>query len=114
MLRNAGTPSPARSSYIVGIQGRRFKDALVEGRYKLIARPDGTVELYDVVADPAEQTDLSEAKPDVVMRMGAELEAIGRRNAELGVRNADRHFDAAAQARQEENEAMLRSLGYVE
>ncbi len=114
VLGSPGSPRPERSAYIVGVQGKRFDDALVDGRYKLIEFRDGRVELYDVVADPAERTDLSEAKPGVVARLGAALDAIGRRNAELSIRNAEGLSDAAAQALGNETEEMLRSLGYIE
>ena len=54
---------------------RLYKDidgqALVENRYKLIrsANPGGGYELYDLIADPAEKTDLSTIKPEVLAAM---------------------------------------------
>jgi arylsulfatase A-like enzyme len=113
-LRSPETPSATRSAYIVGVQGKRFDDALVDGRYKLIERRKGIVELFDVVADPAELTDLSAAQPEVVKRMQSALAVFRRRNAELNRLNAAKLYGEDAQKFVDETEAMLRSLGYVE
>jgi len=48
--------------------------AWMEDRYKLITR-EGKAWLYDIVEDPAESKDLSEARPEVTARMKRELEA---------------------------------------
>jgi arylsulfatase A-like enzyme len=50
--------------------------ALISGRYKLLWRADRkAVELYDIVSDPAEKTDLAASQPDVVARLRAHLDA---------------------------------------
>lgn len=49
--------------------------AIVDGNLKLVALPKP--ELYDIVADPAEKTDLAEQRPDDVARMTAMLDALG-------------------------------------
>lgn len=43
-------------------------------RYKLIAGSDGSVELYDLVDDPLESTNLASEKPDVVAQLQGYLE----------------------------------------
>jgi arylsulfatase A-like enzyme len=43
--------------------------AVVQGTWKLIYTFDGTVELYDLVADPGEITNAAEANPGVVRRL---------------------------------------------
>lgn len=56
---------------VKGIDGQ----ALVDGRYKLLkaAVPDGGYELYDVVADPAETRNLTEAEPHVFASLKARM-----------------------------------------
>ena len=49
--------------------------AIVDGNLKLIATPKP--ELYDVVADPGETTNLAAARPDDVKRLQAKLAALG-------------------------------------
>ncbi len=44
-------------------------------RYKLIAGSDGSLELYDVVSDPMEITNLAESKPEIVAEMREALQA---------------------------------------
>ncbi|MDB2674079.1 sulfatase-like hydrolase/transferase [Akkermansiaceae bacterium] len=46
--------------------------AWIENRFKLISRPKGD-ELYDLIADPGEKTDLIKDKPEIAKRMAAEL-----------------------------------------
>ena len=55
-----------------GRGGRGF--AVVDGGLKLIVQRDGSCELYDLHADRAEQTDLAEARPADVERLGALVE----------------------------------------
>jgi len=49
--------------------------ALVDDRYKLLTtdQEKGTFELYDLVADPGETTDLAATQPEVLDRMKAQL-----------------------------------------
>jgi arylsulfatase A-like enzyme len=87
---------------------------IVEGRWKLVrtlrafhyvddfAREPGTVELYDLDADPAERVDLARREPAVAARLVATLDAWH----EAAMRDAP----AAAPERVEG----LRALGYVE
>jgi uncharacterized sulfatase len=52
----------------------------IEGRWKLIVpdpvnAPDSGVELYDVIADPHENTNVAASEPDRVARMRARINA---------------------------------------
>ena len=48
--------------------------AIREGRYKLIEHfDDGSIELYDVVADLSETKDLTKEKPDIAARLLGKL-----------------------------------------
>ena len=61
---------------------RLYKDidgqALIESRYKLLrsALPGGGYELYDLIEDPAETTDLAESQPEVLGAMKARMAAL--------------------------------------
>jgi arylsulfatase A-like enzyme len=57
-----------------GEQGKGHA-ALVDNRYKLHRIGVDDVQLYDLIADPAEKDDLAAGKPDVVRRMREELDA---------------------------------------
>ena len=111
-LRGEG-PGVARSQYVSDVSRRRGYSALLDGRFKLIERPDGS-ELYDLDVDPLERNDLSSEQPDTVRDMVARLAALRahdevRRSANLArVDAALRHRTAVETARQ------LRSLGYLE
>jgi arylsulfatase A-like enzyme len=78
MLRQASEAGPD------GLAGldfvRQTQGVWIDGKYKLIvgpSRPDGssTLALYDIYRDPAEQTNLAEAHPDIVQRLRPALDA---------------------------------------
>jgi hypothetical protein len=48
---------------------------MIGNRYKIISMDDGrTYELYDLIHDPSEKTDLASDRPEVVKRMKIVLE----------------------------------------
>ena len=49
--------------------------ALRVGGWKLIQKPNGTSELYDLATDPSEKKDLAASEPDRVKAMTAQLAA---------------------------------------
>lgn len=51
----------------------RGAEAVFDGRRRLIAYSDGTVELFDPRSDPLESRDLAPSEPDEVKRLGALL-----------------------------------------
>ena len=70
--KHAPRPAPLFFGYrrlVRDIDGQ----ALVEQRYKLLksALPGGGYELYDLLADPGEQRDLSAEEPEVLARLKA-------------------------------------------
>ena len=82
LLLGKVTDTPhAGEAYIAMVRDRSVpygERALVEGRYKLIARDKGAtehLELYDVVADPGEHHDLVRSRPELVARLRPRLEA---------------------------------------
>ena len=60
-----------------GVDGK----SIISGNHKLLteAKPDGHTKLFDIVADPYEQHDLSEAQPEIVGQMQEKLKAIEAR-----------------------------------
>jgi arylsulfatase A-like enzyme/Flp pilus assembly protein TadD len=98
-------PSAARDVYAETVYPRAAGwsplHALVEDRWKLIASSEA--ELYDVVADPAEQTNVAGARPEIVRAMQSKLDQL---KAAAG--------DSASPATvSPEAAARLRALGYV-
>ena len=65
----------ARSEVVLGVEP--FRAALRDGDWKLVwqATLPSRVELYDLKADPGEQTNLAAAQPERVARMQARLQA---------------------------------------
>jgi len=87
---------------------RAHKKTIVVGNWKLVRDdPTGTLELYDLTADPAERSDLSRERPDLRDRLLALLE-----EREAGARSTA----AVAETREltEEELERLRGLGYVQ
>lgn len=68
----------ARSEVVLGVEP--FRAALRDGDWKLVwqATLPSRVELYDLKADPGEQTNLAAAQPERVARMQARLQAQAR------------------------------------
>ena len=62
--------------------------AWTDNRYKLHKLPDGTYELYDLLADPSEKSDLASREPGIVNRMKAELE-IWQESVKKSIRKED-------------------------
>ncbi|MEA2581509.1 MAG: hypothetical protein QOE83_2401 [Actinomycetota bacterium] len=76
--------------------------------FKLIRGSDGTQVLYDLEADPREQTDVAGAHPEVIETMGAQLDA---RTAEWATWEGDRTEPTPQEAK--EIEQRLEELGYI-
>ena len=90
--------------------GRYLRDiseqAVVRDRWKLIASPGFTPELYDLVEDPNERSDLAANRTDVVEALTAELASF---EDEVTIR-----FEPMETPVDEEALERLRALGYVE
>jgi arylsulfatase A-like enzyme len=81
--------------------------AVEEEGWKLIVASDGKLELFDLAADPGEQTDLAAAQPARVRRLRARLAATGLTRPPGDRTGGDGDKDG-------ELERSLRSLGYVQ
>jgi arylsulfatase A-like enzyme len=82
-----------------------------DGRFKFIQTPwRGSEELYDLVADPGETTDLLASPSPAALTRAAALRA----RLEAWAASADPLPSRLEQARQDETVERLRSLGYVE
>ncbi len=102
-----------RTPYIADTARQRGYEALVDGRYKLIVRPEGD-ELYDLSQDDGERRDLAGARPELLASLRRRLaevradnEARRRENAALG--DAETLRDTARETRDQ-----LEALGYAE
>jgi arylsulfatase A-like enzyme len=87
---------------------RRF---IARSRYRLLlTEKTGAVELYDFVADPAEQHDLAAAMPERAASLRSDLLAWRQQLAERGKAGA---AAAPGGSVDEETEKQLKALGYV-
>ncbi len=90
-----------------------LRDSVIDGDYKLIMSSGG-LELYDLVADPEERTNLAEEKPDVVRRLQQHLRELRRSNERRRRDNQALVSDEAREETQEGTMEQLRALGYIE
>ncbi|MCH2171619.1 sulfatase-like hydrolase/transferase [Myxococcota bacterium] len=102
-----------RVQYLVATARDDGFAALVDGRYKLILRPQ-SAELFDLVADPGETRDLAAEQPDVVERMRARADALhaedrARRSRRLAAIDEGTVRQVGAETLRE-----LQALGYLE
>jgi arylsulfatase A-like enzyme len=86
---------------------RREQRALYQGPFKYLWGSDGRHALYDVLADPGENSDRSQAAPQRAAKLRAALDA---RVARLAPCTAS----AAPSGHSPEETELLRSLGYVD
>ena len=90
---------------VEGVYAEGEKFGLRRGRWKLIEGPDeGTLELFDLEADPGERTNLVEQQPEVSARLRAEIKEWRGTHT--------RPVDAAVLSA--EDRARLEALGYIE
>jgi len=83
--------------------------ALILGRYKILHdRGPDRFELYDVVADPEEQRDLSQSEPERLHAMQHQLDAASERAQGSGAHEAPRQMLGP------DERERLRALGYLD
>ena len=80
--------------------------AITYGRFKLIRRYDGFVQLFDLNGDPGEMVDLSQERPELVAELTALMEQ-ELSNIASSVSDDTMEFD-------EDTLEQLRSLGYID
>jgi arylsulfatase A-like enzyme len=86
---------------------RTAKAALVSGRFKVIRDAlTGRLELYDLLDDPQERSDLAALRPQLAARLAAQLDDRLRRYARHRLRPAPRQLSP-------EEAELLRGLGYA-
>ena len=110
-------PRPLYLDAVYNPRERDYRDALVDGHFKLIAhdRPD-TLELYDLASDPAERHNLADEQPDRVADMLNTLLQFRLKYAEEYARILPLSEGTGANQAVSEREKVLRrlrSLGYV-
>lgn len=93
--------------------GRRLA-AVVVGEVKLIAGEDGSLELYDLAADPAETRNLAAERPRVARRLADFLRAWQAGAAALGGEEGSGSPGEQEPALDEESRRALRALGYLD
>jgi len=119
-----GTEGEDRLVYAEGLMAKwgaqaltdddRVQSVLRVGDYKIYRRElkeRDLFELFDVVEDPGERTNLSRAEPEAQAEMQARIEALQR---EIGEFRAARGYQAGAHAHDDALVDELRALGYVE
>lgn len=100
-----GRSEPARDSFAVG-NLRNQTHSIRTKQFKLIRHADGRDELFDLVADPQERSDLSKLRPQVKVVLQNQL-AAWKSEADIGG-SPERHSGI-----DQELQDALRSLGYL-
>ena len=113
LLRGENDAAGDRLQYLVGTSRSDGFAALVDGRFKLITRPD-SVELFDVRADPDETQDVWAEYPDAVAAMRRMIDAlyeenVSRREERVGGATPERVREVGEETLRE-----LRALGYLD
>jgi arylsulfatase A-like enzyme len=89
-------------------------EAMIHDRYKLIAATDGSsAALYDLEADPLEQTDLAPGRAAVVAKMRQAIEAVHAENQSAWEERYQRDHPELRDEAAKETEKNLRDLGYL-
>ena len=111
-----GERSAGRRRFLyVASPDRIDREAVVHGRYKLIAGTHGSsVELYDTVADPGEIHDLSAEKLDVVATLQSGLLELRAAVERLRAAHAGDQSPEELERIREETLEELRSVGYID
>jgi arylsulfatase A-like enzyme len=98
----------------MGLKMNKRIDVLISGNLKLIVAYDGkgeeSIELYDLVTDPEETTNLASDRPQDVSRLREEMAAERRRQEEL---RDSLGVDATSILLVPEDVAALQALGYL-
>ena len=90
-------------------------EAMIHGRYKLIAASEGSaVELYDLEADPDERTDLAARRAAVVAELRQAIAAVQAENQLAWQDRYRRDHPELRDKAAEETEKNLRKLGYLD
>ncbi|MGD8441685.1 MAG: sulfatase [Holophagae bacterium] len=105
VLTAGTTPWPEQRTFA------QYRDALYSirtPRFKLIRHRGGTLQLFDLVADPRERRNLAAARPALTARLASELEAWRQARPRLADETSSRtEIDPST-------EEQLRALGYVD
>jgi len=91
--------------------GNTKKECLRDSRRKYVLDiPSGKEELYDLVGDPLERTDIAVKEPETVKLMSGAMKSMDRKiDASMTGYKPDREYKLAP-----EEEKKLRALGYLQ
>ncbi|MDH3380575.1 MAG: sulfatase-like hydrolase/transferase [Gammaproteobacteria bacterium] len=106
-----------RTLYFDDVREHTRVDALLLNNFKLVARSDGTNELYDLVHDPRELDNVAAGHGDKVQAMSESLLAQREANAKRHAANLARFDGSELELSEEEEQKLrkeLRSLGYIQ
>lgn len=101
----SGRSEPAQDSFAIGNLHNNIH-SIRTNRFKLIRHADGRNELFDLVADPRERSDMSQLQPQLRVALQKQLTA-WKSGADKG-ENPERRFGI-----DQELQDALRSLGYL-
>ena len=87
---------------------------MIHDRYKLIAATDGSaVALYDLEADPLEETDLAPTRAAIVAELRQAIETVHAANQRAWEERYQRDHPELRDEAAKETEKNLRDLGYL-
>jgi choline-sulfatase len=103
--------------YFDDVQEHDQTDALIQSSYKLITFKNGGFELYELIADPREETNFASRNPEMVQAMNQKILNMRDENAQRRARNLAALGDSLDLMSAEEKRIILRklkALGYVQ
>jgi len=83
------------------------RSAIIKGQYKCVTHEDGSIELYDLVKDPGERTNLAQTETKVASALLSELRSWIDQHSDVDENRTESPLTT-------EEETRLRILGYVE
>lgn len=98
-----------RTIYLIGGKG----DALRFKNHKFIFRSEDDVELYDLLKDPGERNDISEAEPALILEFRTSLSRIRQENMNRKEENMKDIDESTLERVSKETIEKMKALGYI-
>ena len=99
--------------YIKGGNKKASIDAIIFNNYKLIVNPDNNLELYDLRLDPEELQNISEQKPELLVKLIERIKEIRVENNHKQKENIQNISGETLDKTDKKTLERLKALGYI-